>query len=699
MPRQRAFTLTDILITIFIIAALIAIVLPILSHVQHNAQISRKKADLNAVSVALESFKAKFGDYPRMNRQTVRRMLPGQSEAEITAIYDNLLDSQLRGARLLTMALVDSGLLTSGSFQTVQVYDSAAGHNVELLASHDGLPILYYPALPVRLDLSQPASYVAAVGPQDMANRRAPGQWWQPPLFNAWDNAQLLPEQVMQVELRAGVDGSADNTVPPYLGAYLLWVGGESQNLLLAYQADDAIIRAGGGQPLIMVPGGRVGGRGNTDYVGYAAYAADHVIGDPLAAYVPPDLTASGADPWQVVIPAATTQGIPAGWVAHEIPPRTPNQPPADAIKITDKGAKANDGGDDWQAIKNALDQARREGKAIVIPDGEFNISRPLNLQSGDRIYGPGILKLAGGNDFAMHIPGGTDGIVIDGLAFDGGGVTVDGRANNITFINSVVANVAHGGANNNGAAFRANAGLTNSRIEQNHFINVRQEGVWINTTASGTSVSYNYFQDVWQAVHVISNGPAKDIKFNYNYGVGLIRMGIEFQGNGAVGSQVIGNTFKDWKESAVYDGSFGLSIYNFGSGTQIIDNMLQGFTKNPLGIEMAGTNGLAKGNVVIGFREGMHVINADNSVVTGNSFSGQSWMSIWFPGYGSAANVQIVQNSFDLNGAETAILFMGGGWGGTRIEGNTAKLGGNTQFIKSHSGTNGLIIGSNQIN
>lgn len=698
MKRQRGFTLTDILVTVFIIAALISIALPILGNMQRSAEASRKKADLNAVTVALESFKSKNGDYPRMNLQTVRRLMKNATEAQIQAAYHNLLESQTRGSQILTMALLDGGFL-GDNFRTVQVLDSTSNRNVKLLATHDDRPILYYPGLPVRLDLSQPEAYVASMGPVQIDALRKSGGVWQLPLFNTWDNGQFLSESTVRTQLKAGADGRAGNTVPEYCGAYLLWAAGDEANLADAYTSQTAVLMAGGGQPLIMIPGGPGAGHGVDAFTAYAAYIPKVGTGwGPDAAYFRPDTTPSTSNPFQYTIGNNMPPGNPPpNWQDHEIPPRTPNTPPGDAINILDNGAKPNDGIDDWQAIKDALDKARKDGKAIVIPDGKFDISRPLDIRNGDKIYGGGTLKVAGGNEFGILIPGGSNGIYIDGITLDGAGINVADKSSNITIINCAISNITHSGSYNNGAAIRANGGLTNSTIEQNHFTNIRQEGVWINTTADKTSVSNNYFDHAWQSIHVISNSNATGIKLNGNYGVGMTRMGIEFQGDRAVGSEIIGNTFKDWKQDAVYHGSFALSIYNMGGGTKIVDNMLSGFGNNPVGIEMGGPNDLAQGNVVTGFREGMHVIHADNSVVTGNTFTGQTWMSIWFPGYGSARNVRVTGNEFDLS-AEAAILFMGGGWDGTTIEGNKAKLGGNTQFIKSHSGTGGLNIGSNQI-
>jgi type II secretory pathway pseudopilin PulG len=710
--RSRGFTLTDILVTIFIIAALVSIALPILGRMHRSSEASRKKADLNTITVALDAFKAKHGDYPRLNQKTLRKLLAGQynTEEQFQNLYNRFLDSKTRGSQLLTMALLDGGFVPE-TFRTVEVDDAMSG-KVRLLATHDSRPILYYPGLPVRPDLSRRNAYVASMGPAEIENARNARQAWQLPLFNAWDNEQFLVEPIVQETLGAHTSGDyvggSLQAMPKYSGAYLLWAAGDDADLVDAYRGEQAILLVGGGQPLVMVPGGSaVMGGPQVDYAAYANYSPHRQAPADWNSpnYQPPTALLPGDDTGKVVPPVRN--GPPPGWTEHEIPPRTPNPPPADAINIIDKGAKPNDGVDDFDAIKKALEEARQRGKAIVVPDGDFDLRQPLPVNSGSKIYGPGSLRINNGHHFALEIPGGSDGIYIDGIALQGGGARVINRSSNITFINNVIANISHSGSYNIGAGLVANGGLTNSVVEQNHFINIAQEGVWINTDAANTSVSYNYFKDVWQPVHVISGGgfgspPAPGIRINHNYGTGMIRMGIEFQGYNAIDAEIIGNTFKDWSDRLHDHEAFGLSIYNMGRGTKVQDNMLSGRSRTTVGIEFGGSvNAIASGNVVSGFREGMHVIQAANSQITGNTFTGQGWMSIWFPGYGGHGvpntGVHVTNNSFELGG-EAAILFMGGGWDGVTIDGNTAKLGANTQFVKSHSGTGGIRMGSNSV-
>src|SRR5690606_8118398 len=66
MTRNRGFSLTEIIVTIAIVALLITVVLPMLNGAIRNATANKMRADLNALAVALETYKADHGDYPRL---------------------------------------------------------------------------------------------------------------------------------------------------------------------------------------------------------------------------------------------------------------------------------------------------------------------------------------------------------------------------------------------------------------------------------------------------------------------------------------------------------------------------------------------------------------------------------------------------------------------------------------------------------
>jgi len=64
-PRSvNAFTLIELLVVIAIIAILAGLVLRTAGYVQQKGAMSRAETEIAAISVALESYKADYGDYP-----------------------------------------------------------------------------------------------------------------------------------------------------------------------------------------------------------------------------------------------------------------------------------------------------------------------------------------------------------------------------------------------------------------------------------------------------------------------------------------------------------------------------------------------------------------------------------------------------------------------------------------------------------
>ncbi|HSI07445.1 MAG: prepilin-type N-terminal cleavage/methylation domain-containing protein [Rariglobus sp.] len=63
--RLRAFTLIELLTVIGIIAILAAITFGVVKGVNERAAISQAKVELASLSLALESYKGQYGDYPR----------------------------------------------------------------------------------------------------------------------------------------------------------------------------------------------------------------------------------------------------------------------------------------------------------------------------------------------------------------------------------------------------------------------------------------------------------------------------------------------------------------------------------------------------------------------------------------------------------------------------------------------------------
>ena len=71
-PHRSAFTVVELLVVMLIIALLAALILGAVHHAQKSSRIAKTKADLAAISTALEQYKSDFKFYPGLPE------LPGQ---------------------------------------------------------------------------------------------------------------------------------------------------------------------------------------------------------------------------------------------------------------------------------------------------------------------------------------------------------------------------------------------------------------------------------------------------------------------------------------------------------------------------------------------------------------------------------------------------------------------------------------------
>lgn len=63
--KRRGFTMTELLVVLIIIVALIAILLPMVNRARKSAGLSRMRSDLGTITTALQQYKNDHGDYPR----------------------------------------------------------------------------------------------------------------------------------------------------------------------------------------------------------------------------------------------------------------------------------------------------------------------------------------------------------------------------------------------------------------------------------------------------------------------------------------------------------------------------------------------------------------------------------------------------------------------------------------------------------
>jgi len=114
--QQRVgFTLIELLLVVSIIAAMAGLVIGIQTGIQHKQNVAKAKAEVQALALALEGFKAKYGDYPWIQFEP-----DGQGSAIVRAKQDT--------ARLLYKALTGEAKLvpirgsTGGTVSAVHTY-------------------------------------------------------------------------------------------------------------------------------------------------------------------------------------------------------------------------------------------------------------------------------------------------------------------------------------------------------------------------------------------------------------------------------------------------------------------------------------------------------------------------------------------------------------------------------------------------
>ena len=156
--RPGAFTLIELLIVVAIIAILAAIAVPNFLESQVRAKVSRSKADLYSLSVALDCYAIDWSVYPRGNFYQLAWPLSEDDPPE-------------RGLLLLTTPTAYLSTLPRDPFNTRAVY-SSGGHIIEV--DDDELLILQFYGYSAR----DAEGTVGTAGPPDYDTDSHSTQWW-----------------------------------------------------------------------------------------------------------------------------------------------------------------------------------------------------------------------------------------------------------------------------------------------------------------------------------------------------------------------------------------------------------------------------------------------------------------------------------------------------------------------------------------
>ena len=161
---------------------------------------------------------------------------------------------------------------------------------------------------------------------------------------------------------------------------------------------------------------------------------------------------------------------------------------PENSVSITDFGAVANDGSDDYQAFMAAVESAKASKKSVYIPEGQFDFSRPISL------YVPDGIKITGAGQWhtKLHFLN-TEAAKYDdkGYVSGGGGITFEPGSKDIDLGNLSMdsnLNSRHDEqANYKGISGTLGTGSSIHDIKIEHF----EVGVWTGDYSQNKPLNY----------------------------------------------------------------------------------------------------------------------------------------------------------------------------------------------------------------
>ena len=151
---------------------------------------------------------------------------------------------------------------------------------------------------------------------------------------------------------------------------------------------------------------------------------------------------------------------------------------PENSVSITDFGAVANDGSDDYQAFMSAVESAKASKKSVYIPEGQFDFSEQLH------IYAPEGVKISGAGQWHTKLH-------FTSTKIGGGGIVFEHGTNKIDFGNvsmdSDLTSRYNEGANYKGISGTLGHGSSIHDIKIEHF----EVGVWIGDYSKNKPLNY----------------------------------------------------------------------------------------------------------------------------------------------------------------------------------------------------------------
>jgi prepilin-type N-terminal cleavage/methylation domain-containing protein len=221
---RRGFSLTELLVVIGIIAALAAILVPVVNRAMRNAQRVRTAADLQAIAVGLDTYKQDHGSYPRVELNTSGAPLISGAEVLCRALVAPLREEadgaagngfRIRG----TQGRVYGPYIDLSKFRV----DNDENPNNQLvpgtavIRDRYNRPILYYPAPVQKPNLSVNDAYASST-PGTMYNFR-----FNEGYFGS-GNLPKFKAMLGDIDGDGAINGDES---PATTGPYILWSAGE----------------------------------------------------------------------------------------------------------------------------------------------------------------------------------------------------------------------------------------------------------------------------------------------------------------------------------------------------------------------------------------------------------------------------------------------------------------------------------------
>ncbi|WP_428940074.1 right-handed parallel beta-helix repeat-containing protein [Fontivita pretiosa] len=294
-------------------------------------------------------------------------------------------------------------------------------------------------------------------------------------------------------------------------------------------------------------------------------------------------------------------------------------------LNVNDFGATPNGGTDDRGAILAAIN-ASAPGDTILFPGGTYNITQPIVVKGGGRIYkganGATIVSNGAGKR-VFHLV--ENNATFSQLTFQGAGLFID-RTNSSQsgMVQGVIVDNCRFNVQGGGNGIEFTVGLRNSRITNNTFNPINGDNGIYGYNWDNLVIANNEFYNGNEGIHLIAHwDPSPNLLIEQNYFSGLRRMGIEIQGGG-VNTIIQDNFYENPSLSPRYNDNlscFAYSIICDRSQNTIVRRNTSIAPQRPDGtgvrviFELGGFNLQAYDNYSYG---GNHVVAVNGTNATG---------------------------------------------------------------------------------